>query len=397
MNATVAEPALARLLPTIRRWIELETPSHDGAAVTALARLVAEDARRSGLGVELHEVSGTAGPLLRLSNRRGDDERKGILVLAHLDTVHPVGTLARNPFRIEDDRVHGPGGYDMKAGACVAFEALKAASARGAGALPVDMLFVPDEEIGSTASRPLIERAAGRAACALVAEPARAGGRCVTARKGIGTLRLRAHGCAAHAGLQHERGRSAIRELAHQVLALEAMTDRARGITVNVGRIEGGTAANVVPEHASLLGEFSVPSRALADDLGARMRALQPCTPDVRLEVEAWIRRPPYERSPGAVALLAQARRHAAAAGFALDESPMTGGGSDGNFTAALGIPTLDGLGVVGDGAHALHEHFLLSSLEPRLAFWTAMLAGLDAAAGGLSAPAALATATDSL
>jgi glutamate carboxypeptidase len=265
----------------------------------------------------------------------------------------------------------------MKAGAWVAFEALKAVGAGGVGRLPVDMLFVPDEEVGSAASRPLIERVAGRAACALVAEPARAGGRCVTARKGIGTLRLRAHGCAAHAGLQHERGRSAIRELAHQVLALEAMTDHARGVTVNVGRIEGGTAANVVPEQASLLGEFRMPSQALAEDLSARMRALRPCTPDVRLEVEAWIRRPPYERSPGAAALLQQAQRHAAAAGFALHEAPMTGGGSDGNFTAALGIPTLDGLGVEGDGAHALHEHFLLSSVQPRLAFWTALLTEL--------------------
>jgi glutamate carboxypeptidase len=377
MNAVATEPAHARLLPAIRRWIELETPSHDGHAVAALARLVADEARRCGLQAQLHEVSGSTGPLLQLSNRRADDERKGILVLAHLDTVHPVGTLARNPFRVEDDRVHGPGGYDMKAGAWVAFEALKAVGAGGVGRLPVDMLFVPDEEVGSAASRPLIERVAGRAACALVAEPARAGGRCVTARKGIGTLRLRAHGCAAHAGLQHERGRSAIRELAHQVLALEAMTDHARGVTVNVGRIEGGTAANVVPEQASLLGEFRMPSQALAEDLSARMRALRPCTPDVRLEIEAWIRRPPYERSPGAAALLQQAQRHAAAAGFALHEAPMTGGGSDGNFTAALGIPTLDGLGVEGDGAHALHEHFLLSSVQPRLAFWTALLTEL--------------------
>jgi glutamate carboxypeptidase len=362
------------LLHKIRRWIEVETPSHDGAAIAALMREVADDARAGGLRAELRDVADTAGPLLVVSDRAEADTRPGILVLAHLDTVHPVGTLQRNPFRIEDDRVYGPGGYDMKAGACVALEALKAVQARGGGALPVEIVFVPDEEIGSAASRPEIERFARSARCALVSEPARAGGRCVTARKGIGALRLRAWGCAAHAGLQHERGRNAIRELAHQVLALEAMTDYTRGVTVNVGRIEGGTAANVVPEQAALAGEFRMPSQAQAEELRARLLALQPRTPDVRLDIEAWIKRPPYERTAASAALLAKAQRHAAAAGFVLEEAPMTGGASDGNFTAALGIPTLDGLGVAGDGAHAMHEHFLLSSLQPRLAFWTSLL-----------------------
>jgi glutamate carboxypeptidase len=172
-------------------------------------------------------------------------------------------------------------------------------------------------------------------------------------------------------------GRNAIRELAHQVLALEAMTDYAQGITVNVGRVTGGTAVNVVPEQASLVGEFRVPTLALANEMHARVLALQPATPDVRLNIEAWINRPPYERSTGTAQLLAQAQQHAAAAGFALVEAPMTGGGSDGNFTAAMGVPTLDGLGVAGDGAHALHEHFLLSCLQPRLDFWTGLLSGL--------------------
>jgi glutamate carboxypeptidase len=369
--------ATEALLHKIRRWIELETPSHDRAAVAALMEQVALDARESGLRAELRQLSDSTGPLLAVSNRSSTDQRPGILVLAHLDTVHPVGTLARNPFRIEDDRVYGPGGYDMKAGACIALEALKSVSAAGAGALPIDLLFVPDEEIGSASSRPEIERVAAQARYALVGEPARAGGRCVTARKGIGGLRMRAFGCAAHAGLQHERGRNAIRELAHQVLALEAMTDYGRGVTVNVGRIEGGTGANVVPEQAALAGEFRMPSLQQAEVLRSRMLGLQPCTPDVRLEIEAWIKRPPYERTAASAALLEQARVHAAAAGFELEEVPMTGGASDGNFTAALGVPTLDGLGVPGDGAHALHEHFLLSSLQPRLAFWTTLLGQL--------------------
>lgn len=366
------------LLQKIRVWVELETPSNDPAAVGALAQLVGDDARAAGLRVAFRTLSASVGPLLNVTNRPDGDTRDGILVLAHLDTVHPIGTLQRNPFRIEGDRVYGPGGYDMKAGACVALEAVKAATQGGRTKLPIDMLFVPDEEIGSAASRADIERLATHSRYALVCEPARAGDRCVTARKGIGALRLCVHGCAAHAGLQHERGRNAIRELAHQVLALEGMTDYGRGITINVGKIQGGTAANVVPERAELEGEFRMPSQALAQELQNRLLALRPHTPDVRVDVEAWIKRPPYERTAAVASLLQQAQRCATAAGFDLQEAPMTGGGSDGNFTSALQVPTLDGLGVAGDGAHALHEHFLMSSLQPRLAFWTALLETLE-------------------
>ncbi len=366
------------LLHQIQHWIEMETPSHDPGAVATLARLVQADALAAGLAAQLQTMSDEVGPLLSVSNRAPGDKRPGILVLAHLDTVHPVGSLARNPWRMEGDRAFGPGGFDMKAGACVALAALKDVTARQAHSLPIEMLFVPDEEIGSAVSRPLIENAARHARYALVGEPARAEGRCVTARKGIGALRLQAHGCAAHAGLQHHLGRNAIRELAHQVLALEAMTDYEQGVTLNVGRVEGGTGTNVVPEHAALAAEFRVPTQTLADTLRARLLALQPCTPDVRLDIDAWIKRPPYEKTAASAELLAQAQRHAATAGFELQEAPMTGGASDGNFTAAMGVPTLDGLGVAGDGAHTLHEHFLVSSLAPRLAFWTALLENLS-------------------
>ena len=366
------------LLEQIRQWIEIETPSHDPAAVASLAQVVAGQARSAGLAVTLQDLDAAVGPLLTVSHRAPGDTRPGIIVLAHLDTVHPLGMIKRNPFRIEGDRVYGPGGYDMKAGACVALEALKRVAARNENALPIDMLFVPDEEIGSTASRATIEGIAAGARWALVGEPARHGGRCVTARKGIGGVRLQAQGCAAHAGLQHERGRNAIRELAQQVLALEAMTDYQRGITVNVGTIAGGTAANVVPENAGLLGEFRAPTLALAEATRAQILALQPCTPDTTLAVEAWIKRPPYERTEGIADLLRRAQQYATLAGFDLDEVPMTGGASDGNFTAALGIPTLDGLGVAGDGAHSPTEYFLLSSLMPRLMFWTALLNGLE-------------------
>lgn len=366
------------LLHQIQSWIEIETPSHDPAAVATLARLVQADALAAGLTANLQSLGEEVGPLLTVSNRAPGDVRPGILVLAHLDTVHPLGSLARNPLRVEGDRVFGPGGFDMKAGACVALTALKNVSARQAHRLPIDMLFVPDEEIGSAKSRPLIESAARHARYALVGEPARAGGRCVTARKGIGALRMQAHGCAAHAGLQHHLGRNAIRELAHQVLALEAMTDYEQGVTLNVGRVEGGTGTNVVPDHAALAAEFRVPTQALAESVHARLMALEPCTPDVRLQIDAWLKRPPYEKTAASNDLLAQAQLHAANAGFELQEAPMTGGASDGNFTAAMGVPTLDGLGVAGDGAHTAHEHFLVSSLGPRLAFWTSLLEHLS-------------------
>lgn len=366
------------LLHQIQRWMEIETPSHDPAAVATLARLVQADALAAGLTAQLRALSDAVGPLLTVSNRVPGDTRPGILVLAHLDTVHPVGSLARNPLRIEGDRAFGPGGFDMKAGACLALAALKDVTVRQAHQLPIEMLFVPDEEIGSAVSRPAIENAARQARYTLVGEPARAEGRCVTARKGIGALRLQAHGCAAHAGLQHHLGRNAIREIAHQVLALEAMTDYEQGVTLNVGRVEGGTGTNVVPEHAALAAEFRVPTQALAETVRARVLALQPRTPDVRLDIDAWMKRPPYERTAASADLLAQAQRCAAKAGFDLQEAPMTGGASDGNFTAALGIPTLDGLGVAGNGAHTAHEHFLVSSLAPRLAFWTSLLEHLS-------------------
>ena len=368
----------SQLLATIRRWVELETPSRLGPAIAALVDIVEQQAQGAGLTTRRKDLGPQVGPLLTVSHRRAGDLRAGILVLAHLDTVHPIGTLARNPFRVEGDLVYGPGSYDMKAGACVALEALIQVAQRNTSALPIDMVFVPDEEIGSAASRPDIERIASGARYALVCEPARAGGRCVTARKGIGALTMSAHGCAAHAGLNHALGRNAIRELAHQVLQLEAMTDHGRGVTVNVGTIEGGTTSNVVPELCRLTGEFRMPTQALAADLQARLQALQAHTADVTLEVKAWIKRPPYEKTDATAALLAQARQCAAAAGFSLEDVPMTGGASDGNFTAALGIPTLDGLGVPGDGAHALHEHFHLSSLAPRLAFWTSLFEDLS-------------------
>ena len=372
-------PSSAQIAEGIQTWIRCESPSNSPQGLAAMAAMVERHAKAAGLAAQLTSLGDQTGPLLYISNRAAGDGRAGILVLAHLDTVHPLGTLRQNPCRIEGDRLYGPGGYDMKGGIYLALTALGQLAAPGTSALPVDFLLVPDEETGSCHSRASIERYARQACYALVCEPARAdAGKCVTARKGTGMLRLKVQGRPAHAGVQHELGRSAIREMAHQVLALEAMTDYARGITVSVGTIAGGTVINTVPSQCEAMVDFRVPDMQSAADLLAKMRALKPVGPDVTLEIDAELNRPPMVRTAAVAELLARAQAWAAAAGFALEDAPMTGGGSDANFTAALGIPTLDGLGVDGDGAHSLHEYLLVSTLAPRLSFWKLLLKNLD-------------------
>ncbi|WP_413463448.1 M20 family metallopeptidase [Acidovorax radicis] len=332
----------------------------------------------AGLQATVTPFGPSVGPLLHISNRAAGDARPGLLILGHSDTVHPIGTLQANPCRIEGDRFYGPGGYDMKAGIYLALTALRDLAAAGATALPVDFVIVPDEETGSHASRPHIEAFARNARYTLVCEPARAnGGKCVTARKGTGMLRLGVKGRAAHAGVQHEKGRSAIREMAHQILALEAMTDYARGVTVSVGTIEGGTATNTVPDRCRCVVDFRLPDLSAADELVDKMQALRPVGADMELEIDVEVNRPPMVKSDAVEALLARAQDSARHAGFTLEDAPMTGGGSDANFTSALGVPTLDGLGADGDGAHTLHEHILVSTLEARLNFWRHLLAHL--------------------
>ena len=344
-----------------------------------MVAMVEEHARAAGLAASVSSLGDTTGPLLHISNRAAGDSRAGILVLGHLDTVHPFGTLQQNTCRIEDDKLYGPGCYDMKGGIYLALTALGDLSAPGSTALPVDLLLVPDEETGSHQSRAAIERFARKAKYALVGEPARAdAGKCVTARKGTGMLRLKIQGRPAHAGVNHDRGRSAIREMAHQVLALEAMTDYARGITVNVGTIAGGTVTNTVPSQCHAMVDFRVPDMEAAEYILARMRALKPVGPDVTLDIDVELNRPPMVKTDAVGALLARAQAWATESGFVLEEAAMTGGGSDANFTAALGTPTLDGLGADGDGAHTLNEYILVSTLVPRLNFWRLMLKNLD-------------------
>lgn len=367
-----------QLAEGIRTWIECESPSHDPDSVERMAQLVANQARTAGLSVTLTHAGPKNLPILVASNRAPEDKRPGILLLAHLDTVHPIGTLLINPCRIEDDKLYGPGSFDMKGGTYLALTALGELATAGATPLPVDFLMVPDEEVGSHASRPAIEEYARRARYTLVCEPARPnGGKCVTARKGTGMTKLTVTGRPSHAGMAHEKGRSAIREMAHQIIALEAMTDYSRGITVSVGTITGGTVTNTVPSHCEVMVDFRIPDEAAGKEIEAKMLALKPVDPDTTLSIEVELNRPAMVKTPEAQVLLNQLIQYADAAGFELIDAPVTGGGSDANFTAALGIPSVDGLGAEGDGAHTLREYIFVSALPRRLQFWRHTLSHL--------------------
>jgi glutamate carboxypeptidase len=358
------------ILDGIRQWIEIESPTDDLAAMTRMANKVQADYEAIGAVVErIPGRDGFGEHLLVTDNRHCPPEAArgpGILLLSHMDTVHPMGTLAGPlPFRIEGDRAYGPGAEDMKGGTYLALAAVRQLAREGRKThLPVRHLLVSDEEVGSATSREYIEREAQRAKYVLVTEPARSGGKIVTARKGMADFTVTAHGEAAHAGVEHHLGQNAIREIAHQILALEAMTDYDRDLTVNVGLVSGGTRTNVVPDLAQVRVDVRFPSPAIGDEILARIRGLRPHNSKVRLTIEGDINRPGYEKTPGIAALFEHAKKLATEIGFELQDL-KTGGGSDGNFTAAF-APTLDGLGVDGDGGHTLDERLYISSILPR-------------------------------
>jgi glutamate carboxypeptidase len=359
MNTAVSAPL------ALIDWVALESPTRHAAGVNAMMDLV--QAEVTALPIACERVAGRDGLgdalVLSAGPRNGAD---AVLVMSHLDTVHPVGTAARElPVRVEGDRLYGPGVYDMKGGAWLALQAFKQAATAAPGR-PLRFLFTPDEEIGSPTTRGLIEDLARGARAVLVTEPAREGGRIVTARKGVGRFEVTVEGRPAHSGARHQDGRSAIREAARQILAIEAMTDYARGVTATVALVNGGTAPNVIPQHAWFTVDLRVRTVADGEAFERRLLDLRPHDPDVKVKVFGGMNRPPYEKSADVAALFGLARGLAAEIGFELEDCPMTGGGSDGNFTAALGVPTLDGLGIDGDGAHTLHEYGLISSIAPR-------------------------------
>jgi glutamate carboxypeptidase len=366
------------LLEELIRWVEIETPSHDAAAVNRLADRVEQLARSAELDVErLPGTLGLGDILTVRSPRPSGSNEKSVLVLAHLDTVHAHGTIAKQlPLKRDGDKLYGPGIYDMKSGALMALEALKLAVRHGSK-MPVDLVFVPDEEIGSLSSRAFMEKLAASAGYALVVEPARDGGKIVIARKGVAMYDVTVRGRASHAGVRPQDGRSAIRAAARLILELEALNDIERGITVTVGTIQGGTGRNTVPAECRIQVDVRVPDEKAASEITTKIEAMQPVDPDITFEITGEMNRPPFAQSEDGVRLFDAAAEIAANLGIKL-EGMATGGGSDGNFTAAVGVPTLDGLGADGAGAHTFDEHILVSSIAPRTALLANLLISLE-------------------
>jgi glutamate carboxypeptidase len=374
--------------------VRLESPSIDKPAVDRCGLEIERQLTAIGAVVERLPQPARGDHLRAHWLRKGEGTRdkgegkrekgKGqVLLLGHFDTVWPVGSLDTMPVREADGRLYGPGIFDMKSGIAVSMLAVRALNELDlAGDASVVMLWTTDEEIGSGTSRALIEEEARRSSAVFVLEPSLSGGAVKTRRKGVGEYEVLVHGVAAHAGLDPGKGASAIHEVARQILALEALQDLDRGITVNVGTISGGTRTNVVADRASARVDVRVATMADAARLDAAVRALRPAHPSVRLEINGGVNRPPLERSPDVVRLYQRAAEVAAMLGRDLAEG-AAGGGSDGNFTAALGVPTLDGLGPQGDGAHARHEHVLVEDLAWRAAF----IAGLIAVSGQDAVP----------
>ena len=360
-----------RLLQRLRELVEIESPSEDKAAVDRAGALVAGWVEAMGGKVKRHRQK-KFGDVLELRFGPTKSKRGRVLLLGHTDTVWPMGTLAKMPWREDAGKIFGPGVVDMKAGVVMALEALTALNALGA-ARPVTLLLNSDEEVGSTVSRPITEKIAQECSAVFVLEPAQ-GLAYKTARKGIGNYCLKVQGVAAHSGVDFESGHSAVLEMARLVQTVAGFTDLTKGLTVNAGVIAGGTRSNVIAAECTAEVDVRIAKASDAARVERLFRALKITDKGCKLTVTGGINRPPMERKPGTMALFRLARKLADEMGFVLDEA-STGGGSDGNFTAALGVPTLDGMGAVGAGAHAAHEHVVKAHLVER----TALLAGMIA------------------
>jgi glutamate carboxypeptidase len=368
------------LVDCLRSAVEIESPSRNRAAIDAMAQFFAAQIESAGGRAQLleHAEAGCAvlGEFPATAPGRSRKESRPILLLGHHDTVWETGTLDSMPFGVRAGRAYGPGIFDMKSGIVCALWAMRALVALEVPPSRAVRIFLnPDEEVASRAFRKRIESEAKACAAVLVLEPAAAGGALKTARKGVGDFRITIHGRSAHAGINPAAGVNAITELARVILRVTELADPEHGVTLTPGLISGGTRSNVVPEIARAVIDARVPTLKDARRVESRMRGLRPADRHARIEVEGGINRPPLERKR-AEALFAQARALGLKMGLDLKEA-STGGGSDGNFTAALGIPTLDGLGGVGDGAHARHEHVIVRELPRRAALLAALIATL--------------------
>jgi glutamate carboxypeptidase len=373
------------MLALLKRLVEAESPSHDKAAVDRVGAIVAEESRRLGANVETVPNAQTGDHLIARWPpsphgsstgvlREGARGEGAILLLAHMDTVFPLSTLAKMPYYEKDDKTFGPGVLDMKGGIVIALTAIAALQQAGQmPSRPISALFTSDEEIGSPSSRALIEELARQSALVLVLESALLDGSLKTWRKGVGDYTLRVRGRAAHAGGDHEKGRNAIEELAYQILAIQKMTDYSRSTTLNVGVVRGGTAANVVPDEAVIEIDLRVMQPGEAERVEAALESLEPVLEGTSLEISGGLNRPPMPCDETMQATFEKTAAIAASIGLTLKASG-SGGGSDANFVAPFGIPVLDGLGAVGEGYHSEREYILTASLPERAALLAALL-----------------------
>jgi glutamate carboxypeptidase len=367
------EERCSEIVTTIRELVEMESPSDTKPAVDRLGEVVAQKFAALGGKVEFHHAIDFGNHLQ--VEFAGKSAGKPVLLLGHYDTVYPVGTLATMPCQTVGDKLTGPGVLDMKSGIALMLASIAALKCGAGGNLPrpVSVLLVSDEEVGSDSSRQTTEAIAKEAAAVLVLEPSFGlNGAVKTARKGVGEYEVKVIGKASHAGLDFQKGSNAIVELARQIEKISAFTELKKGLTVNVGVVRGGSRTNVVPAEASAQVDVRIARMKDGNGVERKMRSLRPFNRKCRLELTGGINRPPMERTAGVASLFDKAVVIARDLGWKLSEAAV-GGGSDGNFTAGLGIPTLDGLGGVGDGAHAAHEHILISELPRR----AALLAGL--------------------
>jgi glutamate carboxypeptidase len=359
---------------TLQELVQQESPSEDRQAVNAAMALAENWAREQGARIRRHKQR-EFGDVLELHFGPSRSKQKPVLLLGHLDTVWPIGTLKKMPWREADGRYWGPGVLDMKAGVVMALAALSTLREMKS-TRPVTLLLNSDEEVGSPISRAITERLALESAAVLVLEPAQ-GLAYKTARKGVGQYHVEVTGIGAHSGVDFEKSHSAILELAKLIQTISGFTNLARKLTVNCGVIAGGTRSNVVASQAWTEVDVRIAKASDAAYVEKLFRSLKVSDPHCKLTITGGINRPPMERKAGTIALFKKARSLAAELGFVLEEA-ATGGGSDGNFTAALGVPTLDGMGAVGDGAHAAHESVVIEHLVPRTALLAAMIASVE-------------------
>jgi glutamate carboxypeptidase len=374
--------AILRIVETKSEWIrdtlhelvQQESPSEDRQAVNAAVALAEHWSREQGARIKRYRQR-EFGDVLELRFGQPRSKQKPILLLGHLDTVWPIGTLKKMPWREADGRYWGPGVLDMKAGVVMALAALGTLREMKLSR-PATLLLNSDEEVGSPISRAITERLALESAAVFVLEPAQ-GLAYKTARKGVGQYHVEVTGVAAHSGVDFEKGHSAILELAKLIQTIASFTNLARKLTVNCGVIAGGTRSNVVASQSWTEVDVRIAKARDAAYVEKLFRNLKVSDPRCKLTITGGINRPPMERKAGTIALFKKARSLAADFGFVLEEA-ATGGGSDGNFTAALGVPTLDGMGAVGDGAHAAHESVVIEHLVPRTALLAAMIASVE-------------------